>query len=268
MNTNNNSIHIICFVKNGIHFIKKFIDYHQKIGDKLTFIDNGSTDGTLEIIKAYKNIEILYCTDFRQKAAVCTKIMLDSTYDFLIPLDIDELIVYDDKKSIHNNCEKIKEYLQNIHLDGSKYRIRCSYLAHPDNDGWYDISYQPKIIFPQKTFLYTDQGFHRGRTTIDKDSNFNELYWWRPVFNNNFLNDSVKYINISYIHYHFKSKEIWLNNTKMKLGATSIGDQFNNKTLLENYQGESLHAVKEYLFFLKTGQWHKVVKKKKINIDI
>lgn len=261
-----NSIHIICFVKNGIHFIKKFIDYHAKIADKITFIDNGSTDGTLEIIKEYKDIEILYCEDFKQKGNACTQVMLNSSCDLLVPLDIDELIIYDDGKSIHNDCEKIKQYLQNIHLDGSKYRIKYSYLAHPDNDNWYHISYQPKIIFPKKTFLYTDIGFHRGRTTLDKDSNFNDPCWWRPFFNNNFLNDSVKHINISHIHYHFKSKEIWLHNTKMKL-ESRVGDKINDKIFLKNYNGEGIHAAKEYLEFINTGKWHDLLKQKKINLE-
>ena len=61
-------------------------------------------------------------------------------------------------------------------------------------------------------------------------------------------------INISYLHYHFKSKKIWLKNTEKKLKAR-LGENWNNLDFLESYSGPSIHSKNEYIRFLKTEEW-------------
>jgi len=262
--TNNNLIHIICFVKNGISFINKFIEHHLKIVDKITFIDNGSSDGTIEVIKSY-NLELLFCDNFNKKGQFCTEVMLNSTFDLLIPLDIDELLVFDDGKTVDASPEKIKNYLKKLVLNGSKYKIRKTYEFHPDNDGWFDIKDRPKMIFPRQTFISTDCGFHRGRTSLDKNYNFDNPYYWRSAFKNIFFNDSISNINISYIHFHYFSEQIWLKNIEMKL-KSHVGDKWNNILFLKKYKGINQTSKREYIRYKKNKKWHNLEKKIKINI--
>lgn len=55
---------VLCLVKNGEQYIKEFISHYFKLGVKhIVFLDNGSTDRTIEIAKDYDKVTILK-TDF------------------------------------------------------------------------------------------------------------------------------------------------------------------------------------------------------------
>jgi hypothetical protein len=102
--------------------------------------------------------------------------------------------------------------------------------------------------------LYTDGGFHRGRTSLDEDCHFDTACYWRKFIQGNIKTDKVMNIDISYIHYHFKTKEIWLKNTIKKL-KSRLGDDWNNLEILKKYKGASIHSKNQYLKFLETGEW-------------
>lgn len=246
-----NKIGLFCFIKDEIDFIEDFINHHQGIFDQITFIDTGSSDGTLEVLENTKNIILIKnnCS-FDEKENVCTQIMKQSDCDILVPLDADEKIIYDGEK-LSKDPKKIREYFQNLPITGAKYRVKTIYEHHPDNDGWWGIRHHPKIIFPKSTFMYTDAGFHRGRTTIDNPETFNDPYYWR---NSRIYNDPIIDINISYFHYHFKSKEIWIKNTEKKL-KQRLGQNWNNMEFLQSYAGKSIHLKFEYINYINTGEW-------------
>jgi len=51
---------VVCVVKNGLLYINKFIDHYTKIGAKhIVFLDNGSTDGTVEVAAGHRDVTIL-----------------------------------------------------------------------------------------------------------------------------------------------------------------------------------------------------------------
>lgn len=254
-----NKLGLFAFVKDEEDIIESFILHNIDIFDNITIIDNGSIDGTLDILKEYsskyKHIDIYHDhSSFTFKGDICSAIMKNSTSDILVPLDADEKIIYDNNKQITVNKSTIKNYLQNLEITGFKYKINKIYEYHPDNDGWYGLAGHTKIIFPQKTFMYTDTGFHRGRTTLDESSDFDDPHYWRAMFRNSVPLDKITKIDISYIHYHFRSKEKWLSKTEAKLKAR-LGENWNNIDYLQQYNGQSLHMKNRYLKYLQTNQW-------------
>jgi len=256
---------LFAFIKDEIDFIQDFIHYHNNIFDEITIVDNGSTDGTLEILKNSPINLIQDNSPFVLKGEICSNLMKQSDCDILVPLDADEKIIYDDGnvKSVDTNL--IRSYLQNIAITGRKFKIRNIYDYHPDNDGWYGFSQHTKIIFPKNTFMYTDSGFHRGRTTLDEESNFNDPYYWRKFIRGHVHTDKTTNIDISYIHYHFKSKEIWLKNTEKKLRAR-LNEDWNNLEILRSYNGQSIHCKWQYLKYIETNNWIDVKKSIFFNI--
>ena len=138
-----NTLALFSFVKNENDIIEKFINHHLNIFDEINIIDNGSTDGTYEILEKYKShIKLIKDhSEFSKKGSICTQIMKNSSCDLLFPLDADELIVYDDSVVKTKNPNKIRKYLQNLPINGQKYNINKIYNQYPDeSDFWFVVS--------------------------------------------------------------------------------------------------------------------------------
>src|ERR671921_2358140 len=51
---------LVCLMRNGRPYVKSFVEHHFSLGIKhLFFLDNGSTDGTIEALKGYENVTVL-----------------------------------------------------------------------------------------------------------------------------------------------------------------------------------------------------------------
>ena len=264
-----NKLALFAFIKDEFDIIRSFIDHHIKIFDEIHIVDDGSTDGTVDIIKEYSKINLYQINNsFNFKGGICSDIMRSSDADILVPLDADEKMIYDDNSTISKDSQVIKQYLQNLSIDGYKYIINKIYEYHPDNDNWwYPINSPQKIIFPKKTFVYTDQGFHRGRVSLDDPESFKQKYYWRLCSSNGCIKpDKLNKIHISYLHYHFRSKEIWLKNIEKKL-KQRIGEQWNNIQILNNYEGPSSHLKHSLIEYLSSSQWHELKKNKYIDYN-
>ena len=94
----------ITIVKNEEDIIESFIRYNMKVLDQIFLVDNGSTDGTLNIIKSM--IHEGFAINLTQKTGEFDQIeimnellstVIDGEYitlaDFIIPLDADEFLV-------------------------------------------------------------------------------------------------------------------------------------------------------------------------------
>ncbi len=51
---------LVCLVRDGRPYVKSFVEHHLSLGVKhMVFLDNGSTDGTVEALKKYDNVSVL-----------------------------------------------------------------------------------------------------------------------------------------------------------------------------------------------------------------
>ncbi|MBN2440167.1 MAG: glycosyltransferase family 2 protein [Spirochaetales bacterium] len=94
----NNECTVICLVKNGETYIHQFVHYYTQLGVKqIIFIDNGSTDKTLAMIKEYPDIT-LYTTPLSFKEYECDIrreiINQNCRNKWCLCVDIDELFDY------------------------------------------------------------------------------------------------------------------------------------------------------------------------------
>ena len=54
---------VVCPVRDGRPYVKSFVEHYASMGAKhLFFLDNGSTDGTVEALKGYDNVTVLRST--------------------------------------------------------------------------------------------------------------------------------------------------------------------------------------------------------------
>jgi glycosyltransferase involved in cell wall biosynthesis len=236
-----NKIAILSMVKNERDFIEKFIDHNIQTADEMTIIDNGSTDGTLDVLKSYGD-RIRLINDqshFGRKGRICTHWMLKSDADILVPLDADELLVFDDGVHIHPNPARAREYLKSLPVNkNDRFQIRRIYMRHPEEDGWWESCRSNKRIMARAGFIGVDAGFHGGH-----------------------MEDNQKPLpcDISYLHYHFRSKEAWLRSTEQKLKAR-LGDKWEDLEFLKTYKRASHHVGRELIRYRKKGVWHTVKK--------
>ena len=109
----------VCLVQNGAIYIKEFMSHYLKLGVKhIVFLDNGSTDNTVDLLRRYQNVTILrttlpykyfnhamkhYLVD--QYARNCWSLCIDIDEFFDYPysdvVNLDELIQYLNKKSFN-----------------------------------------------------------------------------------------------------------------------------------------------------------------------
>ncbi len=51
---------VVCLVRDGRPYLKSFVEHYRSLGAKhIFFLDNGSTDGTVEALKDYENVTVL-----------------------------------------------------------------------------------------------------------------------------------------------------------------------------------------------------------------
>ncbi len=167
-----NKLCMFSMVKNEIDFIEKFLGHNVPIFDKVIIIDNGSDDGTLDVLHSWKSESfsvIEFPGSFRKKGPILSEEMNKVDADILFPVDGDELIIYDNGDRVSRKTSTIREYLQNLELcpDGCRYRVRETYQKLPNSDEEWAIKKISKVFFTKKAFEGTDTGNHGGRMSWD-----------------------------------------------------------------------------------------------------
>jgi len=90
---------VVCLVRDGRPYVKSFVEHHLSMGVKhLFFLDNGSTDGTVEALKGYENVTVLRTTlPFKQYALLVRQYLIErfgKKGRWCLCVDIDELFDY------------------------------------------------------------------------------------------------------------------------------------------------------------------------------
>lgn len=113
MNYEQDELIVTCVVRNGGFYIKFFIEHYFSLGVKhIVFLDNGSTDETVDIAKKYNNITILQTSCSYSKYETLMKKYLVNRYSknrWNLFVDIDELFDYPFSKTI--NIKALLNYL-------------------------------------------------------------------------------------------------------------------------------------------------------------
>src|SRR5215216_2145680 len=90
---------LVCLVRNGRPYVNSFVEHHTSLGIKhLFFLDNGSTDGTVEALKEYDNVTVLQTTLPFKRFQVSMRQYLIKRFGkkgrWCLYADIDELFDY------------------------------------------------------------------------------------------------------------------------------------------------------------------------------
>jgi glycosyltransferase involved in cell wall biosynthesis len=88
----------LVLLRNGRPYIKPFVEHYLSLGVKhIVFLDNGSTDGTVEALREYQNVTVLRTGVPYKKYNVAMKRYLIKRFGrgrWTLSLDIDELFEY------------------------------------------------------------------------------------------------------------------------------------------------------------------------------
>lgn len=109
---------LICVVKDDLLKIKKMYEHHMNIGvNKFVFLDNGSTDGTVEFLKSKDNVDIITCeTKYHTYAREAWINLLLCHYGFnnwYLVVDSDEMYNYIGSEEL-----LINEHIKKLHKKG------------------------------------------------------------------------------------------------------------------------------------------------------
>src|SRR5215217_5195434 len=90
---------LVCLVRNGRPYVNSFVEHHTSLGIKhLFFLDNGSTDGTIEALKEYDNVSVLHTgLPFKRYETSVRKYLVErfgKKGRWCLYVDIDELFDY------------------------------------------------------------------------------------------------------------------------------------------------------------------------------
>ena len=144
------NISVVIIVKNGAATIKKTLESISAFSDVVIY-DNGSTDGTLEIIKEFSDVNLVQ-GEFLGFGATKNKAVSYAKNDWIFSLDVDEVI-----------SAELLEELRNLPLKNTLAVYKIGRLNFYNNKvmkccGWYpDVVLR---IFNRNTTKFNDNLVH------------------------------------------------------------------------------------------------------------
>ncbi len=164
-------------VKDGIFFVHEWLECFEKLVDEIVVLDNGSTDGTYEVLKAHpKVVEIVRTEGFNEGRD--KNLMYDTARkrnpDWLMWLDVDEIFEPELTRKDFDKLMKSKlvnkfafrrfHFIDREHFAGSWFRL--NYSSGHDRLMWRE---QPSGYFQN---LLIDSPNVKGITGLKLGTNF------------------------------------------------------------------------------------------------
>lgn len=221
---------IVSYIKDEIMFIEHWLNYHSKIIPlyHVHIFDNGSTDGTLDILYKYKNnhgLNVYQHDDYTKKGEVVTEFILkyNKQSSIIFPIDGDEFICMYRDSNVITNANDIKKYIHGMKTIPGKYRILGSLNSIPEKPHYVNPLNEIdkfkwtwtekdlcKKIYCSDSFQSTDLGFHRG------------------ICNSKDIIET----KLAYLHFHDVGHEHY--REKCLKDMSGLGYDINNKQLLDS----------------------------------
>lgn len=177
---------IFVFTKDEDYLMKYWIPYHGELFGytNLYILDHGSNKKTQKVFDQYrdKGINIINCSKvpFINKYRMLNQNMRQHQpyTKFLIPVDSDEFIAFDEGDTFSCKKDRVLDYLKKFKVSDNKIKFGAM-LAIPKQES-YDNSLleiedfvvfpagtksKSKSFFPSKYFIATDQGNHSGKVS-------------------------------------------------------------------------------------------------------
>ncbi len=89
---------VVCLVRNGRPYVRCFVEHYSSMGVKhMVFLDNGSTDGTVEALKGYDNVTVLRTSlPFKRYQMLMKRYLIErfGRGRWTLNVDMDELFDY------------------------------------------------------------------------------------------------------------------------------------------------------------------------------
>jgi glycosyltransferase involved in cell wall biosynthesis len=127
-----NEVLLVCLIKNGKVFLKPFLEHYRRIGiAHFVFVDNGSTDGTLEVLNTHGDVTV-YGSSLPAKRYECYMrrwaIRKFAMNRWCLCVDADEFFDY-----LHDDALSIKDLV--AYLDDSGYNCIVTQMLDMFPDG-------------------------------------------------------------------------------------------------------------------------------------
>jgi len=237
-------IKLFAFIKDEIDIIEDWLRYHSSIfgNEAIHIIDHSSSDGTEKILKEWKLKGIHLKTvnvPFKQKGKLISDWIKEVGDDYVIPLDADEFLIYDNELTLSADANLIKQCFKELLPGPFRYKLN-QFNAVVNKNNYNDpliemINFNRKTVdsnpiyaktfYHHKWFINTDQGNHKGNVN---------------GHGKNYSNH-----NLAIIHFDVRGYEHFVE--KMTRGAIAYGHT-KNKTMTSG-SGKHYHrrywAIKE-----------------------
>lgn len=257
-------IKLFTMVKDEVDIIEDWILYHGTLFNfqNLYIVDNMSSDGTYEVIQKYEKhgVHIYRHPNYKEKGNIMKQLINDNKCTIAFPLDIDEFIVYYDKKKRTISTDTILSYLRHLIKLNNNHSKVMNMKIHGVNHncGLYKCNYiNSKIISSNKNgyeraaLECTHGSYNETMKTMAKS--FFDTRLWNGIIDHGNHCNSNNYINskLCLVHYHKRNLE--QHKKKVINNVKGLGYNSDNLDELKNLHKNAAggHHVRQMIKILE-----------------